>query len=325
MKRLLVPLVVLALLAAGGGTWWRQNRDAPPPGWQGYVDADYVRVAPTLAGQLVSLSVQRGRQVAAGAPLFAQDDTDDCAAQAQAAASLAEAKARLTNLEKAGRETEIAQAKADMTDMIATRDQIARDLARNEILLRSGAATRQTVDQQSAQLASASAHVNASQAKLQQMQDPTGRQDEIAAQQEAVAGQQAALQQADWRLAQRDVTAPIAGEVADTYAVPGEMIGAGTPVVELLPPGNILVRFFIPETALGAIRMGEHLSIGCDNCARELNAKVTFVSPQPEYTPPVIYSEQTRDKLVYMIEAHPDLDQATMLKPGQPVTVRVAP
>ncbi len=246
--------------------------------------------------------------------------------RAQAAASLAEAKARLTNLEKAGRETEIAQAKADMTDMIATRDQIARDLARNEILLRSGAATRQTVDQQSAQLASASAHVNASQAKLQQIAGP--HRPPVRDRRPAGGSGRATARHCNrriggWRSAH--VTAPIAGEVADTYAVPGEMIGAGAPVVELLPPGNILVRFFIPETALGAIRMGEHLSIGCDNCARELNAKVTFVSPQPEYTPPVIYSEQTRDKLVYMIEAHPDLDQATMLKPGQPVTVRVAP
>ena len=89
MKRLLLPLIMLAIAAAGGAWWW-QNRNDPPPGWQGYVDADYVRVAPTLAGQLVTLSVHRGQQVAAGAPLFAQDDTNDCAAQEQTAATLAE-------------------------------------------------------------------------------------------------------------------------------------------------------------------------------------------------------------------------------------------
>jgi len=324
MKRLLLPLIVLAIAAAGGAWWW-QNRNDPPPGWQGYVDADYVRVAPTLAGQLVTLSVHRGQQVAAGAPLFAQDDTNDCAAHEQTAATLAEAKDRLTNLEKAGRQTEIAQAKADLADMVATRDQIVEDLNRNEQLLRSGAATKQTVDQQRAQLASANAHVQASQAKLQQMQDPNGREFEISAQQQVVAEQQAALQQADWRLAQRHAAAPMAAEVADTYAVPGEMIEAGTPVVELLPPGNILVRFFVPETALAAVHMGERLSIGCDSCGTNLTATITFIAPQPEYTPPVIYSEQTRDKLVYMIEAHPALAQATLLKPGQPVTVRALP
>ena len=324
MRRLLLPLILLAIVAAGG-TWWWQNRNDAPPGWQGYVDADYVRVAPTLSGQLVALNVHRGQQVAAGTPLFSQDDTDECAAQAQAAATLAEARDRLTNLQKASRETEIAQAKADLADMLAARDQIAEDLNRNEKLLHSGAATQQTVDQQRAQLASATAHVDASQAKLQQMQDPTGRAYEIAAQRQVVAEQQAALGQADWRLAQRHVTAPMAAEVADTYAVPGEMIDAGTPVVELLPPGNILVRFFVPETALARIHMGERLAIGCDNCGPALPAQVTFIAPQPQYTPPVIYSEQTRDKLVYMIEAHPDLAQATKLKPGQPVTVQAVP
>jgi len=324
MKRLLMPMIVLAIVAVAG-TWLWRNRNDAPAGWQGYVDADYVRIAPTLAGQLVALSVHRGQQVAAGAPLFAQDDTDECAAQDQAAAQLAEAKDRLTNLERAGRETEVAQARADLADMIASRDQIAEDLNRNEQLLRSGAATKQTVDQQTAQLASATAHVEASRAKLQQMQDPTGREYEISAQEQVVAEQRAALQQADWRLAQRHVAAPMAAEVADTYAVPGEMIDAGTPVVELLPPGNILVRFFIPETALATIRVGERLSIGCENCGPNLRATINFIAPQPEYTPPVIYSEQTRDKLVYMIEAHPDLAQATLLKPGEPVSVRAVP
>lgn len=325
MKRSVSFLIVLLVVAGGGAAYWWQNRDNGPPGWQGYVDADYVRVAPTLGGQLVSLSVQRGQHVAAGAPLFAQDDTDDCAAQAQAAATLAEAKDRLTNLEKAGRETEIAQAEADVVDTAATRNQIAQDLARNEVLLRTGAISQQAVDQQRAQLASAIAHVNASRAKLEQIQEATGRQYEIAAQRSVVAEQQAALEQADWRLAQRHATAPVAAEVADTYALPGEMVNAGTPVVELLPPGNILVRFFIPETALGSLHTGERLAIDCDGCAKDLTAKVTFISPQSEYTPPVIYSESTRDKLVYMIEAHPDIAQATQLKPGEPVTVRPAP
>jgi HlyD family secretion protein len=269
--------------------------------------------------------VHRGDAVAAGAPLFAQDDADDRAARDQAAATLAEAQHRLTNLETAGRETEIAQAEADLVDMRATRDRIARDLARNQQLLRSGAATQQTVDQQQADLASAIAHVKASEAKLTQMQSSTGRQYEIAAQQSVVAEQAAALAQAEWRLAQRHVAAPAAARVADTYALPGEMVQAGAPVVELLPPGNILVRFFIPETALATIHRDERLAIACDSCAPSLAARISFIAPQPEYTPPVIYSEAAREKLVYLVEARPDPAQAATLKPGQPVNVRVAP
>lgn len=324
MKRTLLLVALLVALAIGGGLYW-QKLEAPPPGWQGYVDADYVRVGPTLGGQLVSLSAHRGDEVATGAPLFAQDDTDEVAARDQAAASLAEAQDRLTNLEKAGRETEIAQAQANLVDMRATRDRIATDLARNRQLLRSGAATQQTVDQQTADLASAAAHVNASEAKLQQIQEATGRQYEIAAQRSAVAEQRAALEQAEWRLAQRHVASPDAARVADTYALPGEMMQAGAPVVELLPPANILVRFFVPETALATIYSGERLAISCDSCAPGLTARISFIAPQPEYTPPVIYSEAAREKLVYLVEAHPDPAQAATLKPGQPVSVRVAP
>ena len=110
-----------------------------------------------------------------GAPLFTQDEIDDVAARDAAAGKLAETQARLANLETRSRDTEIAQGRADLADLIATRDRIARDLQRNEELLRSGAASRQTVDQQRADLASAVARVQAAQAKLDQMQSPTGR------------------------------------------------------------------------------------------------------------------------------------------------------
>ncbi len=323
MKR---ALFVIVLLVAGGAGWWWLNRAADPAAWQGYVDAEYVRVSPTLTGRIVSLAVKRGDQVAAGAPLFAQDDADDKAALAAAAGKLAQTEAQLANLQSRSRETEIAQARADLADLAATRDRIAQDLARNEELLKSGAASRQTVDQQRADYASAVAHVEAAKAKLEQMLSPTGRQFEIAAQSAMVEQARAALAQADWQLTQRHVVAPAAALVADTYALSGETINAGVPVVELLPPENILVRFFVPETELAALHLGDRLAIHCDGCAADLTANITFIAPQPEYTPPVIYSETNREKLVYLIEAHPPPQQAMQLKPGQPVDVRrIAP
>jgi HlyD family secretion protein len=317
-----LPAVVLLVACAGGAGWWWLNRAPDPPAWQGYADAEYVRVSPTLTGRVVSIAVARGDQVAAGAPLFTQDDADDKAARDAAAGKLAEAQARLDNLQTASRDTEIAQARADLADQMATRDRMAKDLARNEDLLRSGAASRQTVDQQRADLTSAVARVEAANAKLEQMRSPTGRQYEIAAQNAMVEQARAALAQAEWQFDQRHVTAPVAALVSDTYARPGETINAGVPVVSLLPPQNILVRFFVPETDLASIRVGERLAIGCDGCAPGLTATVSFIAPQPEYTPPVIYSESNRDKLVYLIEAHPPPDQAVRFKPGQPVDVR---
>jgi HlyD family secretion protein len=321
MKRMLLAVVVLAT-AAGAAGWWWLSRSAGANAWQGYVDAEYVRVSPTLTGRVTSIAVARGDQVSAGALLFTQDDADDVAARDAAAGKLAEAQARLANLETRSRDTEIAQGKADLADLVATRDRITRDLARNEELLRTGAASRQTVDQQRADLASATARVEAATAKLAQMQSPTGREYEIAAQRAMVAQAQAGLAQAEWRVSQRRITAPASALVNDTYARPGETINAGVPVVSLLPPQNILVRFFVPETELATLHVGDRLAIGCDACAAGLIATVTFIAPQPEYTPPVIYSETNREKLVYLIEAHPPPDQAVQLKPGQPVDVR---
>ena len=321
MRRTLAAAMLVAAAAGGAGWWWLHR--APNTGaWQGYVDAEYVRVSPTLTGRITGLAVARGEQVAAGAPLFTQDDADDVGARDAAAGKLAEQQARLANLETRSRDTEIAQAKADLADLVATRDRIAKDLTRNEELLRTGAASHQVVDQQRADLSSATARVEAANAKLAQMESPTGREYEIAAQRAMVAQAKAGFAQAEWQVAQRHVAAPVAALVSDTYARPGETINAGNPVIELLPPQNILVRLFVPETELATLHIGDRLKLGCDGCAADLTAGITFIAPQPEYTPPVIYSETNREKLVYLIEAHPPLNQATQLKPGQPVDVR---
>src|SRR5499427_3265220 len=124
---------------------------------------------------------------------------------------------------------------------------------------------------------------------------------------------------AQWRLGQRQVVAPVGGRVADVLARPGETVAAGAPVVSLLPPENILVRFFVPEAALATIHRGDQVSLRCDGCPEGLAATVSFVSPTAEYTPPVIYSESSRAKLVYLIEARPAPEQAARINPGQPM------
>ncbi len=320
-------LALLLLLAAvvAGGIWYRLREPADSLHWLGYAEADYVKVAPTQQGRLVALSVARGDRVAAGAPLFAQDPTNDRAQRDQAAADLAQGREKLADLQAEGRPPEIAQARADLADAEASYDRIARDLARNEAMLGSGGVSRQTVDQNRADTRSAQARVEAARAKLALEQDPTGRQHAIAAQQAAVESAQAALAAAQWRLDQRTVTAPAGGIIADTYALPGETVAAGAPVVSLLPPGNIRVRFFVGEPDLARLRIGQTVSVACDSCPVRLTARISFVAPQPEYTPPVIYSEESRGTLVYLVEAIPDPDSRPLLKPGQPVDIRPLP
>ena len=323
-RKLLLLIAVIGLAGLAGGAWWLQ-RNGQAPGWQGYVDADYVTIGPTQSGLLTTLSVRRGDTIAKGAKLFDQDDTDDRAARDQARASLAQAKAVLINLQTASRDTEIAQAAANVADLRAARDRIAQDLERNMRLMHAGATPKQTVEQGQQDLASAAAKVRGAEAKLDEDRSPTGRENEIAAQQAVVLQQEAALTAAQWRFDQRHVVAPAGGRIADTMAQPGEMLNAGTPVVSLLPAENIFVRFFVREADLARIRIGQTVTIGCDSCAKDLVARVSFIAPQPEYTPPVIFSEDTRSKLVWLIEARPAPSDAAILSPGQPVTVRAAP
>jgi HlyD family secretion protein len=317
---LLIGLVVTAAIGAGG--WWYQSLSLAPIEWQGYAEADFVKVGPTQQGLLTDVSVARGDQVAAGTPLFAQDETADRAARDQATRLLRQTQEQLGNLESAGKPTEIEQAEANLADARATLERAKADLDRAESLVGTGAMTRQTLDQRRADYRSATARVAALEAALAQVRAPFGREREIKAQHAAVEAARAAVAMAEWRLSQRRATAPAAGRVADVLARPGETIAAGAPVVSLLPPGNILVRFFVPETNLANIHRGDPVMLSCDGCPPGLSATISFIAPRAEYTPPVIYSEASRAKLVYMVEARVPSDRATLLNPGQPVAVR---
>jgi len=130
----------------------------------------------------------------------------------------------------------------------------------------------------------------------------------------------ATLVKAERRLVEMAPKAPVDSLVEDTMALPGDFINAGTPIVSLLPPDRVKLRFFVPEGALAGAQTGRVVTFRCDGCPAGLRARVVFVSPRAEYTPPVIYSVGSREKLVYMIEAMP-IDPPLRLKPGQPVDV----
>jgi HlyD family secretion protein len=316
-----LQIAIVALLVIGAGAWWWSGRRAVSVSWQGYADADYVKVGPTQQGLLMALAVARGDAIEQGALLFTQDETADRAARDQAARQLAQAEEQLANLKAGGKPTEIKQAEANLVDARATRDRTQTDLQRNEKLILSGSVSVQTLDQMRANFRSAQAKVELAEAALAQSIAPLGREWEIKAQSAAVDATRAALEMATWRLEQRRVTSPVGARVADVLARPGETIAAGAPVVSLLPPANILVRFFVPETALASIHKGDPVNLRCDRCPPDLSATISFVSPQAEYTPPVIYSESSRSKLVYLVEARPRAEQAALLNPGQPIEV----
>ena len=147
------------------------------------------------------------------------------------------------------------------------------------------------------------------------------RPEQIKAQAAQVRAAEAALAQAQWKLGQKNVRAPHAGLVFDTMYRSGEWVPAGSPVVRMLPPENVKVRFFVPETVVGSLVPGRAVRIRCDGCAADVPAVLSFISAQSEYTPPLIYSNENRAKLVYLVEARPKPADATKLHPGQPVEV----
>jgi HlyD family secretion protein len=321
LSRRVLLVVAVVLVAALAGVLFLNRRDTEVV-WQGYAEADYVKVGPVQPGLLTEVLVGRGAEVSRQTLLFVQDETADKAARDQAARQLDQAKAALANLEAGGKATEIQQAEANLAAARAQATRASADLKRAQDLLRDGYSTQQDVDQLAAAARSADANVRATTAAVAQLIAPLGRATEIAAQRQAVEAASAALDIAQWRLDQRRVLAPTAARVADVLARPGETMQAGAPVVSLLPPENIFVRFFVPEAALSSIHRGDTVALRCDGCPQGLSAVISFVSPTAEYTPPVIYSESSRAKLVYLIEARPKPEQAALLNPGQPMDVR---
>jgi HlyD family secretion protein len=238
---------LILLLIAGCG-------DPPKNRFQGYVEGEFVYVASPLAGQLETLSVQRGQQVTTGQPLFALDETAEKAAREQIEAALVLSEA---------------------------------EFARQEKLFRTGVAATQDLDR----------------ARSTRDQDKQR------------------LTQSDWSFEQKKQATPQAGLVYDTLYRQGEWVAAGKPVVALLPPQNIKVRAFVPETRAGSIHYGDEVRVAVDGVRDPFIGKVSYISPHNEYTPPVIYSKESRDKLVFMIEAVFDPEVSSNLHPGQPVDV----
>ena len=168
--------------------------------------------------------------------------------------------------------------------------------------------------------AQSSARLDELEAQLRVAQLPARVDERAAAAADTDAARQS-LRQSAWREAQKSRTAPAAGLVADTFFRVGESVQAGQPVLALLPPGNVKARFFVPESAVGHLQLGAAVQIVCDGCAAPIPARISFISNRAEYTPPVIYSNAQRAKLVFLVEARPSPVDGARLKPGQPVDV----
>jgi HlyD family secretion protein len=290
-----------------------------PAGFQGYLEGDFVYVAAPLSGRLENLTVVKGERVAAGAPLFTLERTAEIAAQREAADRLASAQARLQDLKKGSRPTELAALEARLEQARAAADLSQRELARQQALFATGAAPANELDRARVTHERNARAIDELDAQLATAR-LGARTDAITAAEADASAAAAAKQRADWSVEQKSQSALREAFVFDTLYREGEFVAAGSPVVALLPPENLKVRFFVSEADFAAFKAGDRVQVKITDHA-PLAAKVSYLSPRPEYTPPVLYNRDNRAKLVFMIEAVFDGAAARDLHPGQPVDV----
>jgi HlyD family secretion protein len=312
-----VPVLVLAVLGLGAC-----SRSSSPQ-WQGYLEGDFVYVASPLPGRLERLAAAKGSRVSAGDRLFDLERDAETAALREAAQQLQAARAQLADVGKGSRPEEIAALDAKLAQARAASELSKLELGRQEALFKAGAVSESDYDRAHLTHEGNTGAVAEDTARLGTAR-LGGRADAVAA-----AGAQAraaadAEAHARWSVDQKSQSAPKDALVYDTLYREGEFVSAGSPVVVLLPPANIKVRFFVAESEFARVRAGDPVSVSVGGLAAPLEARVSYVSPQPEYTPPVLYNRDNRSKLVYMVEAVFPGKGAEDLHPGQPVDVRPA-
>jgi HlyD family secretion protein len=285
----------------------------------GYVEGEFVEVAPETGGRIVFLDVSRGDRVAEGQVLFRLDATEAEAAVAEARAGLARSEAQLANLRQGQRPPEIAVIEAQIAEAEASLDAAEREFERQRELFERRVISEARLDQAREDVRVAEARLAAARRQKEVAALPA-RTPEIEAGERAVEAARAALAQAEARLGRRAVEALHAGRIEDIYYELGEVASAGTPVLSLLPDGRRKVVVFVPEAARPAFAIGRALAIACDGCPEGLAARVNFLAREAEFTPPVIFSRERREKLVFRVEAALG-DGADALPLGQPVDV----
>jgi HlyD family secretion protein len=319
MRRLLVAALVLAALS-GGAAWYVLTREEPSTSFQGYVEGNLVFMAPEEGGRIERMEAEAGGTVAEGQLLFALESAVQAAQRNEAEARLRQAEAQLANIKAAlQRPEQIAVLRAAQERAQAALDLSRSELQRQQTLYQRGYSAKARLDQAEASFERDKAALDeaAGQIKAAQL---SGRSAEIEAAEATMRANDAMLRQAETRLARRRVLSPAAARVQDVYYRTGEVVNAGQPVLSLLPPANLRLRFYVPEPVLSTIALGQTVTVACDSCGEGFRARVTFISSEAEFTPPVIFSEQERAKLVFRVEARP-LDGDLRLPIGLPISV----
>jgi HlyD family secretion protein len=319
MKRQRLVILVLLALATAFLAWrWLASGSGGGEMLSGYIEGETLYLSAAQPGRVEGLAVRRGQRVAAGTRLFLIEPDQQVAQGQQARAELEAAQAQAEDARLGQRAPEIAILEADLASAEAAARETRIALNRADQLVRRGIYARVRLDEARAAHDSAAARVAAARNRIE-VATLGQRQDQIRAADARVAQARARVSETGARLNTLSPVAPSAGRIEEVFYQRGEYAALNQPVVALIPDDRITVRFFVPEGAVAAYQPGRQVRFRCDGCAGDLVATIAYVSPRPEFTPPIIYSREARDRLVFMVEARPANGAA--LVPGLPVDV----
>ncbi|PLK26059.1 HlyD family secretion protein [Novosphingobium sp. TH158] len=304
MKSVPKPLIIGILAFAGFLAWFLLRGSDRDEVWLGYVEGETLYVAAPVSGRLAQRPVDRGASVAPGTPLFSLDPDTLDASVSQAQAQVASSEAQAEDLTQARqRQAEIDVWRANAAQAQAALTKASNDFTRMAALADKGFASKAQLDAARAARDGASAQLAQMQAQIRAAEMTAGRAQQIRAAQAGVAGAQAALRGQQKLRSEIAPVAPARGIVEQTFYNPGEWVPANSPVVAVLPDDRRKLRFYVPQDRVAGIKVGTTIRFTCDGCGDVRQAKISFIAPRSEYTPPVIYSERARAKLVFMVEA----------------------
>ena len=317
MKRPPLPVIALVAVAVVAVVAWRLWPRQGPPVLPGYVEGEALYFSSPTAGAVAHLYVDRGQRVASGAGLFQIDPQTNAAQQAEAEAAAAAAQQTLQDVQKGQRPQELAVIQSQRDAARAQVEEARAQFKRVDVLAARGFYPPAQLDKDRATLKTAEAQYQQTTRQLD-VAELGARTDQVAAARSRASQAEASVAEAAARLGQLSPKAPDAARVEEVFFRQGEWAPANQPVVSVLPDNRVKLRFFVPETDLPAYQPGRTVRFTCDGC-RAQSARIDYVSPRAEFTPPVIYSRENRDRLVFLVEAQPERPRE--LAPGQPIDV----
>ncbi|WP_108651862.1 HlyD family secretion protein [Dongshaea marina] len=291
--------------------------------FQGYVSSDLTYISSSQSGELTRLPVSRGTPVAKGELLFELDKDPQQTELKQAYATMQQLRFELYDLEKGKREPYIEGIKQQIRELDAKLELAQKTFKRYQTLIKSGLIQQEQVDESRSEVE----QLTHQRANLQQnlvIAELPAREDQVEAARAQLESQQALLIKARWALAQKTLHAPAKGRIFDTYYRVGEQVPANQPVLSLLDPDQLRVDFFVPTRQLSSIKPEQKVLLSDSMTHKRLTTGlVSFISPEAEYTPPVIYSEKRMQEMVYRVEVTPNKPLESGLNLGQPVSVEL--